>query len=289
MILISGTLCSAFLSCNNSVETSDTVVVARAYEKVFTLDSLSARIPDQLSFEDSTDLAERLINVWLREQVLISQAEKSLINESTSLQKRIDEYRNTLLISEYEKQYAKSRLDTIISDSEIEEFHSSNPELFKLSDHVVKAVFVFIPTEEEQLDSAKTWLASADSLSIPKLERWCIEHNAHYGLDTEYWWFLSDLLDVVPMQVYRLEDQLKSRKVVEFTHEGHTYLLHILDHRLKDLPSPLPIAKEQIQEIILQSRKKELLQELRDDLVKEAWSLGLIGIDSLSQSSFVTP
>ena len=288
MILMCGTLGSAFLSCNNSSSDTEAAVVARAYGKTLTLDSLEARIPDQLSFEDSTDLAERLINVWLREQVLIYQAEKSLLNESAALQNRIDEYRNTLIISEYEKNYTKSRLDTLITDLELEEFHNNNPELFKLSDHVVKAVFVFLPEEETDLDSAKTWLAAADSTSIPKLERWCIEHNAHYGLDTDYWWFLSDLLDVVPMQIYRLEDQLKSRKVVTFTHEKHTFLIHILDHRLKDLPSPLPIAKDQIKEIILHSRKKELLQELRDDLVKDAWSLGLISRDSLHQSSIVT-
>lgn len=288
MMLMSGTLGSAFLSCNNSSSDTEATVVARAYGKTLTLDSLEARIPDQLSFEDSTDLAERLINVWLREQVIIYQAEKSLLNESAALQNRIDEYRNTLIISEYEKNYTKSRLDTLITDLELEEFHNNNPELFKLSDHVVKAVFVFLPEEETDLDSAKTWLAAADSASIPKLERWCIEHNAHFGLDTDYWWFLSDLLDVVPMQIYRIEDQLKSRKVVTFTHEKHTFLIHILDHRLKDLPSPLPIAKDQIKEIILHSRKKELLKELRDDLVKDAWSLGLISIDSLHQSSIVT-
>lgn len=286
--MISGTLCSAFLSCNNSNTVESEKVIARAYGKELLLDSLCARIPDQLGYEDSLDLSERLINVWLREQVLISQAEKSLVNESSTLQKRVDDYRNTLLVSEYEKIFVKTRLDTIISDEEIEEFHSTNPELFKLSDHVVKAVFVFLPAEEQNLDSASHWLASADSLSLPKLEKWCIEHNAHYGLDIEYWWFLSDLLDVVPMQIYRIEDQLQSRKVISFTHEELTFMVHILDHRLKDLPSPLPIAKEQIKEIILHSRKKELLEELRDDLVKEAWSLGLISIDSLGQSSFVS-
>ena len=150
---------------------------------------------------------------------------------------------------------------------------------------MVKAVFVFL-LKGNDLDSAKTWLAAADSVSIPKLERWCIEHNAHYGLDTDYWWFLSDLLDVVPMQIYRLEDQLKSRKVVTFTHEEHTFLIHILDHRLKD-SSPLPVAKDQIKEIILHSRKRNFAG-IRDDLVMDAWSLGLISIDSLHQSSIVT-
>ena len=83
------------------------------------------------------------------------------------------------------------------------------------------------------------------------------------------------------MQIYRLEDQLTSRKLTEFSSEGRTYVIKFLDHQLKDLPSPLAIAKERIEEIIIQERRSELLDNLRDELVKDAWSLGLISRDSI--------
>ena len=268
-------------SCNSSSPNSDSIIVVEAFGKSLSLDSISARIPDNLSYDDSTMLADRIVNSWIREQVLLAQAEESLVEENEKLESQIQTYRNALLISEYENRFVNSRLNRTVTEVEVEEFHKTHPELFKLSEHVVRAVFFHIPEEELELDSAKFWINKADSLSMPKLEKWCIEHNATYAIETEDWWYLSDLLNQVPMQIYRLEDQLKRRKVTEFSSEDRTYMIKFLDHQLKDLPSPLAIAKERIEEIIIQERRSELLDNLRDDLVKEAWSLGLISRDSI--------
>ena len=116
-------------------------------------------------------------------------------------------YRNALLVSE-ESSYVDSRLNRVVTE-EITEFHNTNPELFKLSEHVVRAVFVHLPEEEVELDSVKIWLSEADSITMPRLEKMRIEHGANYAIDTEYWWLISDLLNQVPMQIYCIEDQLK--------------------------------------------------------------------------------
>ena len=271
----------AFGSCNSTNPNSDSINVVEAFGESLSLDSISARIPDNLNYDDSTMLADRIINSWIREQVLLAQSEESLIEENEKLENQIQTYRNALLISEYENRFVNSRLNRTVTEAEVDEFHKTHTELFKLSEHVVRAVFFHIPKEELDLDSAKFWLNKADSISMPRLEKWCIEHNATYAVETEDWWYLSDLLNQVPMQIYRLEDQLKSRKVTEFSSEGRTYMIKFLEHQLKDLPSPLAIAKERIEEIIIQERRSELLEKLRDDLVKEAWSLGLIRRDSI--------
>ena len=234
-----------------------------------------------MSYDDSTMLADRIINSWIREQVLLAQAEKSLSDQDPQFARQIQTYRNALLVSEYESSYVDSRLNRVVTEEEITEFHNTNPELFKLSEHVVRAVFVHLPEEEVELDSVKIWLSEADSITMPRLEKWCIEHGANYAIETEYWWLISDLLNQVPMQIYRIEDQLKRKKIIEFSEDGRTYLLKMLDHRLKDLPSPLAIARERIVEIILQERRRTILENLRDELVKEAWSLGQISRDSI--------
>ena len=268
-------------SCSTSNFDSNEIVVVEAFGQTLSLDTISSRVPDNMSYDDSLMLADRIINGWIRERVLLAQAEKYLTDEDAKFSRQIQAYRNALLVSEYENRYVNSRLNRNVIDDELELFHSANPELFKLPDHVVQAVFFHLPEEEVDLDSAKFWLTEADSITMPKLEKWCIEHNASYAIDTEYWWFLSDLLDQVPMQIYRLEDQLKRRKVIEFSAEGRTYMMKILDYKFKDLPSPLAIASERIEEIIIQERRRNLLDDLRDELVKEAWSLGLISRDSI--------
>jgi len=262
-------------------ETIEDKIVVSAFGKNLLLDSLCSRIPNELSFEDSTLLSERIIEGWVRENVLLAQAEKNINEFSSAFESSIKSYRNALLVTQFEREFIASRVDTKVQDEEIEKFHSDYPELFQLKEHVLRAVFFEINTEEDMLDSARIWLTTADSSSVPKLEQWSIEHGAHFALDVDYWWFLSDLLQTVPIQVYRIEDQLRDRRLIEFTDGDSRYLLRILEHRLKDLPSPIPIARKRIVDLIIQERRRSILENLRDDLVSDAWANGEIIRDSI--------
>lgn len=256
-------------------------VVVSAFGKNLLLDSLCSRIPNDMSFEDSILLSERIVEGWVRENVLLAQAEKNIDEFSSEFEASIRSYRNALLVTQFEREFIASRVDTQVKDEEIEKFHSDYPELFQLKEHVLRAVFFEINTEEELLDSARLWLTKADSSSVPKLEQWSIERGAHFALDVDYWWFLSDLLETVPMQVYRIEDQLRDRRLIEFTEGESRYLLRILEHRLKDLPSPISIARKRIVDLIIQERRRSILENLRDDLVSDAWANGEIIRDSI--------
>ena len=264
-----------------SDDTIESQVVVSAFGKNLLLDSLCSRIPDKLSFEDSTLLSERIIEGWVRENVLLAQAEKNINEFSSTFESSIRSYRNALLVTQFEREFIASRVDTKVQDEEIEKFHSDYPELFQLKEHVLRAVFFEINTEEDMLDSARIWLTTADSSSVPKLEQWSIERGAHFALDVDYWWLLSDLLQTVPMQVYRIEDQLRNRRLIEFTDGDSRYLLRILEHRLKDLPSPISIARKRIIDLIIQERRRSILENLRDDLVSDAWANGEIIRDSI--------
>ena len=264
-----------------SDDTIENKVVVSAFGKNLLLDSLCSRIPDELSFEDSTLLSERIIEGWVRENVLLAQAEKNINEFSSAFESSIKSYRNALLVTQFEREFIASRVDTKVQDEEIEKFHSDYPELFQLKEHVLRAVFFEINTEEDMLDSARIWLTTADSSSVPKLEQWSIERGAHFALDVDYWWLLSDLLQTVPMQVYRIEDQLRDRRLIEFTDGDSRYLLRILEHRLKNLPSPISIARKRIVDLIIQERRRSILENLRDDLVSDAWANGEIIRDSI--------
>jgi hypothetical protein len=264
-----------------SDETIEDKVVVSAFGKNLLLDSLCSRIPNDLSFEDSTLLSERIIEGWVRENVLLAQAEKNINEFSSDFESSIRSYRNALLVTHFEREFIASRVDTKVQDEEIERFHSDYPELFQLKEHVLRAVFFEINTEEDMLDSARIWLTTADSSSVPKLEQWSIERGAHFALDVDYWWFLSDLLQTVPMQVYRIEDQLRDRRLIEFTDGDSRYLLRILEHRLKDLPSPISIARKRIVDLIIQERRRSILEHLRDARGREAWANGEIIRDSI--------
>lgn len=270
-----------------------TDVAAEAYGEVLTWDSLATWVPDDLSLEDSAAFAERVIDRWMREQVMLAQARTHLQTERSSLEKALEAYRRSLLINTYETRYVDSRLDTEVSEEDVEAYYEAHPELFTLHDHAVRVLYLHLPDPkvaaearganwskkdqkdwDKQVREVEAWLERADSTSIPELERWCIERGAVHHVDHEAWWAVSELLDEVPLSLYRVEDQIQRTSPLSFTAQDRLYFVRFLDHGLKGKTAPLDVARDQITELLLQRRRQQLLDALRDTLLQQAWANG---------------
>ena len=108
-------LLSTLGSCGDGVQPAEARfgndVVAEAYGDVLTWDSLAQQVPDDLNLEDSAAFAERVLDRWLREQVLVNEARTQLRDELASIEQALEVYRRSLLINTYENLYVASRLD----------------------------------------------------------------------------------------------------------------------------------------------------------------------------------
>ena len=300
LLVLSLTLCAG---CGQTTFTTSGFgedVVAEAYGEVLTWDSLAQRVPDALGLEDSAAFAERLIDRWMREQVMLAQADAQLKEERTSLNAALEAYRKSLLINTYETRYVESRLDTEVDDREVLTYYEDHAELFTLHDHAVRVLYMHLPDPEssaialgapwtkrdarawdKEMDQLKAWLTAADSVSIPLLERWCMEHGAVHHVDHEAWWRIAELLDEVPLSLYRVEDQIQRTSPLTFTTEGRVYFVRFLEHGLKGKVAPLDVARDQIEELVLQGRRQRMLDALRDTLFQQAWSEGKLRRENL--------
>lgn len=276
------------------------VAVATAFGHALTKDSLAHWVPDDLSLEDSAQFAERVIERWMREQTLLAHAQSQLQGERASIKAALIAYRNSLVINTYETRFVEGRLNRNVTPEAIEAYHAAHPELFTLSDHAVRVLFAHLPDPEFEAqakglpwtrstqkdwegeqDQVLAWMAQPDSATIPALERWCIERGAMHHVDVEAWWTLGELLDEVPLSLYRVEDQIQRNDPLTFVSDGKRYFLRFLDHGLKGRTAPVEAAKDQITELILQNRRREMLEALRDTLVQEAWNSGELTRENL--------
>ena len=278
---------------SSSLDTFGGDFVAEAYGDVLTWDSLATWVPDDLSLEDSAAFAERVIDRWMREQVMLAQARTQLQQERSDLEKALEAYRRSLLINTYETRYVESRLETDVSEEEIAAYYDAHPELFTLHDHAVRVLYLHLPDPKaaaevrganwskkdqrewaKEVDRVEEWLEAADSTSIPQLERWCMERGALHHVDHEAWWTLTELLDEVPLSLYRVEDQIQRTSPLSFTAQDRLYFVRFLDHGLKGRTAPIDVARDQIKELLLQRRRQQLLEALRDTLLQQAWAKG---------------
>lgn len=271
-VILTGLGCSRLEEGSNA----EIDVAAQAYERKLNWEELSAWVPDDLSAEDSIALATRLMEAWLREQVMLHQATLELGPNDVDFEEEIRAYRNALLTHRFEDRYVAARLNMTVSETEARAFYEAQPNLFPLNDYVVRARFLHLPADGRNLKKARELFLSTDSNKVALLERWCVENGAIYSIDPEVWWLLDDLIREVPLQLYRTERQIADRRLIEFEQDGRLFWLQILEHTLKDSPAPFELVRERIEELILHSRRTELLTSLQEQLLEKAHREGAI-------------
>lgn len=244
---------------------------ARAFDKFLSWDEVKAIVPDAANPEDSALLAERYINDWMKEQVLLYTAEQRLPENQKQFEEELEAHRKALLTYAYENLFVQQRLDTLISEEEITRFYEDNQNIFALNDYIVKVKFVVLPESTPKLKQFKKLFESNDQEDLIKLEQFCVDNGAVYYIDTESWMYFEELLTKIPIDVYNIEAFLRQNNRAEFSEEGKLYFVKFIEFKLKDTVSPLPLVESSIKSMILNRRKKELLAKMRDEIFLDAY------------------
>jgi len=112
------------MSCGTD-DTNDPVL-ARAFDNELHWSDLRQVIPVSSTEMDSAALAQRYITNWSRDQVLVHRAEQNLGEEQKDFVAQLEDYRKDRLIYAYEEALVSQKLDTVVSDPEIEAYWKEN-------------------------------------------------------------------------------------------------------------------------------------------------------------------
>jgi hypothetical protein len=256
------------LSCNKS-DRKD-ALVASVGDKQLTWKQLEDIIPNNSSAEDSILLAERYIEDWAKEQVLLVQAEANLSDEQKNFDHLIENYRKSLVTYAFEAELVKQKLDTLVGDEEIETYYAENRENFKLKDYIVQVKFCAVNKDFSQMKNLKKLFFSEETGDLVKWQQLCVEIGAAFYFEEDKWLRWDELTKQVPLNVYDVETFLKTKGQVEFEKNDNLYLLLITDYQLSGTVSPLSFEREKIKSLIINMRKMDLLSKMRVDLYNDA-------------------
>ena len=110
---------SMFLfSCGSSPK-NESKVIAQAFNRYLYETDVASVIPEGLSKEDSSAFAEKFVSDWEKESVLAATAEKYVSTDEINLDYRVEQYKNDLLIYEYERLKVAEDLDTNVAFEQI--------------------------------------------------------------------------------------------------------------------------------------------------------------------------
>lgn len=258
-------------SCSSNEETDKGKEVASVYEyKLYTNEILEA-LPSGLSEEDSLEFVKDYTETWIRENILLHHAEEKLSGMKEIIENRLAKYKRSLMIYEYEKLKMEEELDTLVSDQEMKSYYENNKRDFELKDYILKCLYVKLEKGIAGEENVVKWIKSEKREDWLKLDDFCAKNAVSFYQDRDNWIFLNDILRDVPLEIPNKVSFLKGNKMVHFSDDEYTYILNILDYRLKEETSPFSLERENIKSRILQSRMNALLKELRNNLIKTAY------------------
>jgi hypothetical protein len=272
LLVISFFIAAVTVSCNLLPDKgkSKEKAIARVYEKFLYSEDLKGVIPPGTSANDSIEITTAYINNWVRQELLLKQAEDNLDESNSDFSKQIEQYRNSLIIYAYESELVKQKLDTVVPMSEIEAYYTKNQNNFHLRENIVLASYVILKKESSVANKVKVLLQSNREVDKEKLQTLCQENGFDYLINDGTWISFADLSRKIPLSVDDQQEFLSKNKYYEVKDSTSLYFVAISSFKSKESISPLDFEIENIRNILLNKRKAELLTQMEEDLISDA-------------------
>ena len=256
-----------FIGCTNLSNNRSTDLIARAGEDFLYENDL----PKFISEEDSIRKYINFVESWAKEKVLY---DLSLVNLSQSKKNEIDElvdnYKVDLYINSYKDLIVNTRIDSIVSISQVDSFYRLNNINFKLNENLIKYRYIKVPNDNINLSRIRRSILrinEEDRLFLDSLNF----QFADLKLKDSIWYTERDVISSLQF----INQQNKSEYLIKnklFTIEDSQYVnIFIIKDILKsgNIP-PISYLYDRIKSTIINQRKLQLLQSLNKEILNDA-------------------
>lgn len=229
---------------------------------------------------DSLKLLQSYVDSWVLQQLKTRQAENSTSAEARKrIETMVEDYRQSLTLYEFDKQYIDARLDTVLTDQEIREYYDADPERFRLAVPLIKGVVVRFPAGFRQEGQMRMMAQSGQPDRIQDLIDMAIKNNFPYREFTD-WTETAPLTSFLPrMSEEETARMLRSTGLFETSQGENRYFVVVTDLLREGAPMPLDRAARTIHTLIITRRKQQLLRMMEEELLRNAQLLKEVKIN----------
>ncbi len=264
-IYITGLL---LIQCSDTQNTAETIV-AKVGERKLYLNEIRDIIPINLDKTDSASMADDYIKKWVKQELVIQKANENLTLQQKDVSRELQDYRNSLIIYKYKNELMRQRMDTTVTEAQIQAYYNAHPENFNLNKDIVKAIFVKIPSEVANPKLLKSMTADTSEAGLSELREYSLQYAKRFDIFTDNWVDLDVVKNNIPNEINDNNRFLTGNKQIELRDSNYYYLVSIRDYRLKNQQAPLEFVENNIKNLILNQRKIEFLKETEENIYLE--------------------
>ena len=125
---------TALFSCKQNPaedQTPEPILLAQVFDYKLYFDDVKDLMQSYSNAEDSIQQVRSLTEHWVRDRLLLVEAEKSFPKDA-DMNKLLEDYRQSLLLHFFEQQVIEERLDTVITENDLVQYYEANKEQHRL-------------------------------------------------------------------------------------------------------------------------------------------------------------
>ena len=272
-VLISFSSCRMFSSMLH-----DEKVVARVGSELLYDSEVAELIPEGTSHEDSLRLAMQYIDMWAMDRIYLDVAEAQLSKSEKDVSEELEDYRRSLLKYKYEHIYINQRLDTLVTDKEIEDYYSEHSGDFKLKFPIVRARYMKIFRDSPDLAILKKKMSSFDDGDVWEADSLAYSSAVVFTTYSDRWIDLAVLAKDMDMDLASVLNVKPGAFLESYDLTGKLNVAYISEKMNAGEIPPVEYCTDMITDRLLSLRKHKLVTELERDLLEDARAKGKLVI-----------
>ena len=264
------TLAQLVFGCAQEQDHKGRIPLVGVAGKFLYQDDLQAALPLNLTADDSVLFAESYIKNWVEDVLLFDKAEGN-IPDSEKINSLVESYRKALIMHTYQEALVRQKLSDEITSDEVLEYYEKNKQLFLLDKPLVKGVFLKVPLKSSKLSDVRRWYKRNTQDAIEQLEKYSLLNAVTSDYFYDQWRPLDEIEALIPNRTWNADsDYLEKNRNVELKDTAYHYFLHIEEYQGKGTQKPLDFAEEEIKETLINLKRVEFINGVKDDLYHQA-------------------
>ena len=253
-----------FISCSyikdNNKKTNQ--ILARVGDKVL----LREDIMYEESMGDSSAVFSNQINIWLKKQLLLKSAYQTEELKSI-IERKVQSYRDDLILYEFEKLIFMTNKIPEVRLEEVKKYYDKNINDFILRYNLVKALYVELPLDSPNLSSFISDFKNYPKVDKSSFRSYIYQFSEKSFLEDSIWIKFDDIImnTDFPNNIDK-NRFLKLNNYYRVNSDSKAQFFRFIDKKLVGDFSPLSFETDIINTIILNKRKQDLFNKLRDSI-----------------------
>lgn len=224
---------------------------------------------------DSAKFYDDYIERWATEMLFYEKAAEN-IAATDEIDKLVEGYRRSLVLSLYQEGLIAQHLIHNISEKEVADFYEHNEGMFEIEEPLIRGILLKVPEKAPRINKLRTWCINRNSDALDELEKYSLVNDVVYDNFLEKWRTFASLVKATPLTEYQLSERLSRSKTIEFKEKGFIYFVGLDTIVKRGERKPLELVEGEIRELLVNSRKANFIKEKKRSLYNEAQSAGSV-------------